>query len=180
MATEYLDVVTESNEPTGASAPRAEVHAKGLFHRVVNVLFFRVRDRKIELLCHQRSNKVEQNPGRWDPAIGGHLQSGKSVKEGLLDEICEEVGLALTASDLEEGPCLKIVDANEKKFNYFFYCLLESSDSLTMNPDEVDTIQFMDIEQIMDDMKKSSEGWAGFPERLQLMTEPLLEKYAAK
>lgn len=176
--TEYLDIVTENNEPTGESASRAEVHEKGLYHRVVNVLFFRLRDNKVQLLCHQRSNRVEQNARRWDPAIGGHVQSGKTVGEALLDEIREEVGLELASKDFIEGPCLKISDPNEKKFNYFYFYNLESTDGLKVNPREISTIQFMDVEQVADAMQQNPRGWAGFPERLHLMLGPLLKKYA--
>lgn len=175
--TEYLDIVTDDNQLTGTSALRTEIHAKGLYHRVVNVMFFRVRDGKTQLLCHQRADCVENNPGRWDPAIGGHLQSGKTVEEGLLDEIREEVGLLLNFDDLIEGPCLKISDPDEKKFNYFYYYPLESTEDIRMNLHEVAMTEFIDLEQVIESMRQHPDKWAGFPERLNLMLEPLLQKY---
>ena len=41
MQEEYLDIVDENENLTGEKELRSVVHAKGLWHRVVHIYFFR-------------------------------------------------------------------------------------------------------------------------------------------
>lgn len=70
-------------------ATRQYCHGSGhLLHPVVH-LHIISRDEKIYL--QKRSMKKDLLPGKWDTAVGGHVQYGEGIMEALLRESLEEL-----------------------------------------------------------------------------------------
>ena len=91
MNKELLDIVTEKGE-TIRALPRAEIHGNpSLIHRVVHVLVF---NGKSELLLQKRSMTKDVAPGKWDTSVGGHVNSGESLKDAVSRETKEELGIS--------------------------------------------------------------------------------------
>lgn len=70
--------------------PRAEVHARGLWHRSAHVFLFNARD---ELLIQRRSAGKDLYPNRWDFSVGEHAQPGESFEAAALRGLAEELGV---------------------------------------------------------------------------------------
>lgn len=63
-------------------------------------LYRKGQDGQMELLWQQRSEKLENFPGKWDVSAGGHVNLGESFVEAAIREAFEEIGVKLTADDL--------------------------------------------------------------------------------
>ena len=90
MQEEIFPVVNSKGEVIG-SATRTECHA-GTFilHPVVHLHIFNSQG---DLYLQKRVMTKKIQPGKWDTAVGGHIDYGESVEEALLRETHEELGV---------------------------------------------------------------------------------------
>eukprot|EP01132_Coremiostelium_polycephalum_P001999 gene1999-2461_t len=95
---EYIDVLNEDGSFANYSAPRNEIHSKGLWHRVVHVWLI---DSKGNLLIQKRSDNKESFPSTWDISSAGHIESGMTSRETAIKELFEELGILKNDEDLE-------------------------------------------------------------------------------
>ena len=88
---EYLDIFDSSGNCIG-KALRSECHGNpALLHRTSHVVVMHP-DGKRMLLQKRAADKLIQ-PGKWDTAVGGHLECGESFESGALRELREELGV---------------------------------------------------------------------------------------
>ena len=87
---ELFPVVDPSGVVVG-SATRGECHGGSmLLHPVVHLHLFNSRG---ELYLQRRPVWKDIQPGRWDTAVGGHVDWGETVEEALRREVREELGI---------------------------------------------------------------------------------------
>ena len=87
---EMFPVVDEQGNILGA-ATRGECHGGSrLLHPVVHLHVFNSQG---DLYLQRRPLWKDIQPGRWDTAVGGHLDLGESVDMALRREAREELGL---------------------------------------------------------------------------------------
>ena len=87
---EIFPVVDLSGNVIG-KATRGECHGGSmLLHPVVHLHLFNSRG---ELYLQRRPMWKDIQPGRWDTAVGGHVDFGESVEEALRREVREELGI---------------------------------------------------------------------------------------
>ncbi len=87
---EWLPVVDETGAVTGR-ASRGECHGGSmLLHPVVHLHVFSPDGR---LYLQKRPMWKDIQPGRWDTAVGGHVDWGETPDEALRREAREELGL---------------------------------------------------------------------------------------
>ncbi len=87
---ERLPVVDETGRVIG-SATRGECHSGTfLLHPVVHLHVFNSAG---ELYLQKRPDWKDIQPGRWDTAVGGHVDFGEDVGSALRREAMEEIGL---------------------------------------------------------------------------------------
>jgi isopentenyl-diphosphate Delta-isomerase len=96
---EIFDIV-DSNDHVIGTAPRSEIHAKGLLHRAVHLWIFHPDGR---LLLQKRSLTKDREPGRWTSSVSGHVNSKEDYDTAMHREIPEEIGVpASTCKDFQK------------------------------------------------------------------------------
>jgi len=157
---EYLDIVDENGDLTGARELRRVAHENGLWHRTVHVYFYRVVSGEIELLVHLRSKLKSSSPNRWDPRFGGHVEAGQTVEETVVKEALEEVGIEISLADLIVGAQRNHDGGNNKEVvNPFYYEFKGDIESLSFDDGEVQEVRWMSIPEIKKDIERNPDGW---------------------
>ena len=87
---ELFPLVDEAGNVIG-HATRGECHdGSKLLHPVVHLHLF---DTSGRLYLQRRPDWKDIQPGKWDTAVGGHVDYGEAVEQALLREVREEIGL---------------------------------------------------------------------------------------
>ena len=94
---ELFDTYTDTGVKL-APQKRGHVHAKGIWHRAVNVMLYRSSG---ELVLQQRSASKRVCPLRWDLSVAEHLQVGEDWLPAAHRGLAEELGLR----DIALAPC---------------------------------------------------------------------------
>ncbi len=88
---EMLPIVEENGLVIG-QASRKDVHSGlKLLHPVVHL---HILNRSSELFLQKRSMTKDLLPGRWDTAVGGHVDYGELIEGALYREAFEELGFS--------------------------------------------------------------------------------------
>ena len=91
MTEEIFPIVNEQGETIGA-ATRKECHSGSfLLHQVVHLHVF---NDKGELYLQKRNMNKYIQPGKWDTAVGGHVNLNEKVEDALYREAGEELHIA--------------------------------------------------------------------------------------
>ncbi len=89
-AQELLPIVDEAGRCIG-TATRGECHGGSmLLHPVVHLHVFNSRG---ELYLQKRPMWKDIQPGRWDTAVGGHVDPDETIEAALRREAREELGI---------------------------------------------------------------------------------------
>lgn len=119
---EIFDIVDENNRVVGA-ASRKECHGNpSLCHCTSHVVIF---DRNGRVLLQKRSNNKDIQPGKWDTAVGGHLNQGESFKNCALRELNEELGVWPDSVELRFAFDMKIRNKIESENVRVYSCIYE-------------------------------------------------------
>ena len=87
---EIFPIVDEAGQVTG-SATRGECHSGSkLLHPVVHLHVF---NSKGEVYLQRRPEWKDIQPGKWDTAVGGHIDYGETPEVALCREVREELGI---------------------------------------------------------------------------------------
>jgi len=94
---EYIDIVSETGEPTGKKALKSEAHKNGWWHNTIHLWLY---TKNGEILLQQRSKNKSIYPLLWDVSAAGHIDAGESFVNAAIRETKEELGLELKPNDL--------------------------------------------------------------------------------
>lgn len=87
---EKFPIVDEEGCVVG-SATRGECHnGSRLLHPVVHLHVFNTAG---DIYLQKRPEWKDIQPGKWDTAVGGHMDYGETPEEALRREVCEELGI---------------------------------------------------------------------------------------
>lgn len=130
-----------------ATASRARCHdgISHLLHPVVHLHI--VSPTHDTILLQRRSMDKDIQPGRWDTAVGGHVDAGETIEEALLREAREEIG----ADASQACKLCSYIWRSEREselVNVFFIEAEPSGLTLTPDPDEVDEVRFWTLDEI--------------------------------
>lgn len=147
MQEEIFPIVNAEGEVIG-SATRTECHA-GTFilHPVVHLHIFNSAG---ELYLQKRVMTKKIQPGKWDTAVGGHIDYGESVGDALLRETREELGVV----DFTPEFIMKynFRSSIEAELVYIYRCIYDGS--FNPDPSEVDEGRFWTLDEIRKNIGK--------------------------
>ncbi|MDH6533865.1 NUDIX domain-containing protein [Parabacteroides sp. 52] len=142
---EWFPLVNERGEVTG-KATRQECHnGTKLLHPVVHLHVF---NRAGDLYLQKRSMKKCIQPGKWDTAVGGHVDVGESIEEALFREVREELGM----TDFEPQFLTRYVfeSSVEKELVHTYRTVYEGE--IKPDPSELDGGRFWTIAEIEENL----------------------------
>ena len=145
-AQELFPLVDEQGNITG-SATRGECHnGSKLLHPVVHLHVFNSQG---DLYLQKRQEWKDIQPGKWDTAVGGHVDLGESVEQALRREAREELGI----TDFIPQPVAHYVfeSARERELVFTFKT---TYDGPVIPSDELDGGRFWPVEEIRANMGK--------------------------
>lgn len=99
MEDEFIDIITKDGKPTGEKALKSDIHSKGFYHNTAHVWLYTIHG---EILLAQRAATKSICPLLWDVSVAGHVDSGESIAYAAIREVEEEIGLVLSATDLNK------------------------------------------------------------------------------
>lgn len=138
---EHWDLYDGAGQKTGKIHLRGTKVPEGCFHKVVHIW---IQNSKGELLMQKRSDKVDNCPGEW-AATGGSVQAGEEPLTSAVRELSEELGIMVTAEELQY--CLMV-----RRKDAFCYVYLVKKDipvdALTLQECEVAAAEWMSVETI--------------------------------
>lgn len=143
---EMFPIVDEEGNIIGA-ATRGECHnGSKLLHPVVHLHVFNSRG---ELYLQKRPEWKDIQPGKWDTAVGGHVDLGESVEHALRREVREELGI----TDFTPQQVTRYVfeSARERELVFAYKTVY---DGPVTPSDELDGGRFWPVEEIRDNLGK--------------------------
>lgn len=147
MSQEYFPLVNEEGKTIG-KATRKECHSGSkMLHPVVHLHIFNDNG---DLYLQKRSMRKDIQPGKWDTAVGGHIDYGENVEEALRREVREELGVTdfspvlITSYIFESAIEKELVNTFRTVYNGPF----------NPDPEELDGGRFWAIDEILESIGK--------------------------
>jgi isopentenyl-diphosphate delta-isomerase type 1 len=144
---EWFPLIDETGLVVG-KALRSECHSGSmLLHPVVHLHIF---DKQGRLYLQRRSMSKEIQPGKWDTAVGGHVDYGETIEEALHREVREELGI----TDFEpiHNFTYLFQSSVEREMVYSYRTIYEGD--IVIDPEEIDEGRYWDIDEVMAHMGK--------------------------
>lgn len=144
---EPFEIFSPSGQLLG-TAPRAQVHREGLWHRSAHVFLY---DSEQRLLLQQRSGAKDLYAGAWDYSVGEHLQPGEDYLHAALRGLQEELAVQLaTLEPLGEPTPSEFIaeqgNAIDREFQQAYRGLLTNAaaQQIQFDPTEVAAVRWLD------------------------------------
>lgn len=133
--------VVDADGNTIGCATRGECHdGSKLLHPVVHLHLFNSAG---EIYLQQRPLWKEIQPGKWDTAVGGHVDYGENVADALLREVREEIGI----TDFVPVPLVRYQFESERE-RELVYVYKTVYDGELAPSDELDGGRFWSIAEV--------------------------------
>ncbi len=140
---ELFPVVDESGNVVG-SATRRECHGGSmLLHPVVHL---HVMCDGGFLYLQKRAMDKDIQPGKWDTAVGGHVDFGEEITDALCREASEELGLRGFAP--VKLPPYVFTSDRERELVNPYYVVVGEDEVITPDPGEITEGRFWHVDEI--------------------------------
>ncbi|MBI5529972.1 MAG: NUDIX domain-containing protein [Candidatus Doudnabacteria bacterium] len=154
---EILQCCDENGKIT-VGKTRAEVHEQPLkfWHLTTGIYVVNPEGR---ILCSKRSEKLNQNPGRWQMAFGGHVKYSQTPAQNAVDELDEEIGLKVSSADLYFLDTRK--NPNFKHVSWLYAYVFDGKKSdIKFNDGEIEKVEWRDMLEALQEGQKDPANWA--------------------
>ncbi|MDR1407982.1 MAG: NUDIX domain-containing protein [Tannerella sp.] len=138
---EWFPVVDEQGETIGRATRRACHDGTKRLHPVVHLHVF---DAEGRLYLQRRPLHKDIQPGKWDTAVGGHVDYGETVTDALFREAAEELDIA----DFEPEMIARYVFESEVEKELVHTFRTVYAGKITPHPDELDGGRFWTADEI--------------------------------
>jgi 8-oxo-dGTP pyrophosphatase MutT (NUDIX family) len=145
MNYELLFVVDENDNPL-PPLERKEVIASKLWRRACGGA---VINKRRQVLCQKRSDKVDERPGLWVAMFGGKSAPGEEPVVTAQRELREELGLVVELSELSFYKKIKAQERHQFEYLYSVEWTGELSE-IDFDPGEVSKIAWRDISEVVE------------------------------
>jgi len=144
---EWVPLVDEDGNITGKATRKAAHSGPGMLHPVVHL---QLLNSKSEIYLQKRALHKDVEPGKWDSAVGGHVDPGETIEQALLRETVEELNL----TGIHPMPLTryKWESAVESELVFSFTALYNANP--VVNKKEVDDGRFWTIADIRKNLGK--------------------------
>ena len=152
---ERIDIWDADGKPTGQTALKSEAHRQGWWHPTVHIWFY---TGTAQVLLQRRAAVKETFPGLWDVSVAGHIGAGEDSVAAALREIREEIGLDVSASELEAAGLYPEArdhpgGIRDREYHHLYFCRLPVSvESLVPQPGEVDDLRLFPLLQLAEEI----------------------------
>lgn len=163
---ELLDERDQDGRPTGKVQARMIMHRSGMAHGTAHVWLIRPNGKGgYEFLLQKRSAGKDSFPGCYDISSAGHVPAGDDYLESALRELKEELGIEAEAEDLEyiglhdgydEAEFYGKPFRNHEISRVYLYRKPVDMDSLKLQASEIESVMWMDYEEICAGMRDGS------------------------
>ncbi len=146
-AMELFPIIDEQGHTIG-KATRKECHdGSKLLHPVIHLQIFNEQG---ALYLQKRAMDKDIQPGKWDTAVGGHIDYGEEVRDALFREAREELGI----KDFSPIFSFSYIFESEIEKEMVYSYRTVYNGAIIPDRDEVETGRFWDIIEIEQNMGK--------------------------
>lgn len=168
---ELLPIVNASGKVIG-KITREEAHrGSGLLHPVVHLQVIRGG----AIYLQKRRDDKDIQPGKWDTAVGGHIDYGEDVETALKREAFEE----LTIKSFSYRFITKYLWASEEEREMVFSFFTRDAVNISPNINEISDARFWKFEEVEQNIGKGVFT-PNFELEFQFLNKtiiPILKKY---
>ena len=144
---EIFPIVDEEGRVIG-SASRGDCHSGSkLLHPVVHLHVFNSAG---DIYLQKRPEWKDIQPGKWDTAVGGHIDYGESVEEALQREVREELGITDFMAEFVDKYVFE--SARERELVYVHRCTYDGP--IHPSEEELNGGRFWTMQDIREAMGK--------------------------
>ena len=144
MSDDIFDIVDKFDNVIG-SAPRSEVHAKGLLHRASHVLMFAGEGENRMILLQKRSLSKDSYPGAYTTSCSGHADNGETFDIAAVREMREETGLSVDISRLRKIGKISACEDTGNEFTFVYELECAGDEIFNPPPDEVASLDWVKV-----------------------------------
>ena len=155
MTKENVILVDKDDKPLGLME-KMEAHKKAVMHRAFSVFIF---NEEGKLMLQQRALHKYHSPGLWTNTVCSHPRNGETTEEAAHRRIVEEMGFDCSFEEAfsfiykaEVGQGLI-----EHEFDHVFIGVSKLQPKI--NPDEVATWKYVDLQWLEDDVANNSKDY---------------------
>lgn len=138
---EYLDLYDKNKKLIGDKIVRTHDKANVPNNKYINIVLVFIKNCEDKFLLQLTSKEKDSVIA----TTGGHVKSGQTSLEAILEELKEELGLVIGEDDIE------LIGTYKRKFAFvdvYYLCKDIDSDELCLQKEEVESVNWYTINEI--------------------------------
>lgn len=155
MIEENVILVNENDEPIGLM-PKLEAHEKAVLHRAFSVF---ILNDKNQLMLQQRAHHKYHSPLLWTNTCCSHQRDGETNLEAGNRRLMEEMGFQAQLKELFHFIYKAPFDNGLTEHELDHVMIGYYNESPVINPDEVESWKWMDIDEVKADIQSYPENY---------------------